>query len=387
MLDREQRKRLPGLLDEAVALPEAERGAFLDRVGADSAELRAELESLIGHAGDDTFLQEPLARAKPPETGWSTGAMATPDRIGDVDVTRCLGVGGMGSVYVGTRSDGVRVAAKVIRTEMATEALLRRFALEQDVLRRLDHPNVARILDVGRTELGLPYFTMEFVDGPSILRFVRDRELGLARRLELVLQACAGVEHAHAMGVLHRDLHPSNILVDTTARPPIVKVIDFGLARCDGLMPIDPRTGEVRRQTPYGAVLGTRGYMSPEQESGDTDAIDERTDVYGLARTLHQLVCGELPAQASGDDVAVRSVSGCFAANAMRAKMSRTQRKEVRTLRAALERGLDDPLARALALRPLDRQPSVSLFADAVHAFVESLADLPDGPPVPSPRP
>jgi serine/threonine protein kinase len=224
-----------------------------------SSALHVPAASLLGSGAD-----EPLA--------------SLPQSIGRYRIVRRLGAGGMGVVYE-CEQPGVerRVAVKLLRAELSSQEMLRRFELETRVLGRLSHVGIARILEAGTADLGRgpqPFFAMELVHGERLLEHVRRRALSLRQRLELFAGICDAVAHAHQKGVIHRDLKPSNILVDHEGQP---KILDFGVARVVDEGPLDSSS-----LTRTGELVGTLAYMSPEQISGDPGAVDTRCDVYAL---------------------------------------------------------------------------------------------------------
>ncbi|HSM61036.1 MAG TPA: serine/threonine-protein kinase [Longimicrobiales bacterium] len=212
--------------------------------------------------------------------------------IGPYRILRVIGEGGMGVVYEAEQCAPVRrrVALKVIKLGMDTAQVVARFEAERQALAVMSHPNIARMLDAGATEEGRPYFVMELVEGEPLTRYCDRNRLTTRERTRLFLQALNAVQHAHVKGVVHRDLKPSNILVDATGGRPIVKIIDFGIAKA-----VDERIMDATRVTRLGQLLGTPAYMSPEQaEQSDMD-IDARTDVYSLGVVLYELLAGSLP--------------------------------------------------------------------------------------------
>jgi tetratricopeptide (TPR) repeat protein len=201
-----------------------------------------------------------------------------------------LGEGGMGVVYEAEQDQPRRmVALKVVREDFVTPELVRRFALESQVLGRLQHPGIAQIFDAGTFEeehATLPYFAMELVKGQPLNEHAKTKALDLRQRLELFSRVCDAVQYAHQQGVIHRDLKPANILVDDSGQP---KVLDFGIAR------ITDADVQATRQTSVGEVIGTLQYMSPEQANGDASSVDGRTDVYSLGVILYELIAERLP--------------------------------------------------------------------------------------------
>lgn len=208
-------------------------------------------------------------------------------QIGPYRLVRILGEGGMGTVWLANQWAPVRreVALKLVREGIVALESLERFELERQVLERLDHPGIARLLDAGRTMEGRPYFVMERVVGGPLTDYCQDRKLGVRERIELFLQIGEAVEYAHQRAVIHRDLKPVNVLVEERPRPR-VRVIDFGIAK----VLIDPLT-DVTELTVAGRQIGTPSYMSPEQACGGT--VDTRSDIYSLGAILFELLTGE----------------------------------------------------------------------------------------------
>lgn len=206
-----------------------------------------------------------------------------------------LGRGGMGVVFLAEQERPIRreVALKVIKLGMDTHEVLARFEQEKNILSVMEHPGIARVLDAGVTSRGRPYFAMDLVEGQPLTMFCNSESLGLQERLQLFLQVCSAVGHAHQKGVIHRDLKPANLLARRTASGAEIKVIDFGIAKALG--------GETPGATLYtrnGEVLGTPDYMSPEQANGQTARTDTRTDVFSLGAVLYELLTGLTPMRA-----------------------------------------------------------------------------------------
>lgn len=202
-----------------------------------------------------------------------------------------LGEGGMGEVWLAEQTEPVRrqVALKVIKPGMGSKQVVARFELERQALALMDHPTIATVLDGGITPDGRPYFAMEYVKGEPITAYCDRQRLSTAERLELFIQVCEGVQHAHQKGIIHRDLKPSNVLVAVQDDSPVPKIIDFGVAKAMG-QPLTDRS----LFTELGVLIGTPEYMSPEQAEMSTD-IDTRTDVYALGVMLYELLTGALP--------------------------------------------------------------------------------------------
>lgn len=235
----------------------------------------------------------------PPPQGIGPGDPLLGRRLGPYLINSHLADGGMGSVYHAVRVDDYRqeVAIKVIKHGVASRELQQRFHNERQVLAALQHPHLARLLDGGATQEGLPYLVMEFVPGLPLHRHCQTHKLNVSARLRLFAGVCAAVHYAHQRGVIHRDLKPGNILVDQLGNP---RVLDFGVARILSRAHQTDSPQAESPQTRQGELLGTVPYMSPEQVSGMTAEVDVRSDVYALGIVLYELLAGRLPYDVRG---------------------------------------------------------------------------------------
>ena len=217
-------------------------------------------------------------------------APGVPESIGHYRILRLVAQGGMGAVYEAEQEKPHRIVAlKVIKPGYADEEMTRRFELESQALGRLHHPGIAQIYEAGSAETPFgvqPYFAMEFIDGVSLVAYANQHKLDTRARLRLLASICDAVHHAHQRGLIHRDLKPTNVIVDASGQP---KILDFGIAR------ITDSDGQATRETNVGQLIGTLSYMSPEQVMADPFEIDIRCDVYALGVILYELLAGELP--------------------------------------------------------------------------------------------
>ena len=285
-------------LDAILNLAPEQRPAYLEQVSAADPELRRELESLIAsheQAGTD-FLNVPPPQAPDP----SAPDDLDPDRrdpmigrrLGTYEIVEQIGAGGMGEVYRAIRADDQyhkQVAIKLVRASQNSDFVIRRFKNERQILASLDHPNIARLLDGGTTEEGIPYFVMELIEGQPITEYCDSRNLPIVERLKLFTAVCSAVQYAHQRLIVHRDIKPGNILVTHEGTP---KLLDFGIAK---IVDADSETGPATL-TIFRAL--TPGYASPEQVKGEP--ITTASDVYSLGVVLYELLTGQHPYSAPG---------------------------------------------------------------------------------------
>ncbi|MHC4439409.1 MAG: serine/threonine protein kinase, partial [Planctomycetota bacterium] len=213
-------------------------------------------------------------------------------QVGRYKLLSVLGEGGMGIVYLAEQQHPIkrRVALKVVKPGMDSKRVIKRFEAERQTLALLDHPNIAHVHDAGTTEAGRPYFVMEYVKGLTITEHCDRHKLTIEDRLNLFLQVCHAVHHAHQKGIIHRDIKPSNILVSLQDNQAVPKIIDFGIAKALA-QPLTEQT----LATEESQLLGTPEYMSPEQADMVNEDIDTRSDIYSLGVLLYVLLTGVLP--------------------------------------------------------------------------------------------
>src|SRR5438552_17870081 len=214
------------------------------------------------------------------------------DRIGGYKLLQQIGEGGCGIVYMAQQEEPVRrqVALKIIKLGMDTRSVIGRFEAERQALALMDHPNIAKVLDAGATDTGRPYFVMELVRGIKITDYCDQNQLPTRERLDLFVQVCHAIQHAHQKGIIHRDLKPSNILVTLHDGVPVPKVIDFGIAKATA-----GRLTDLTVYTELHQFIGTPAYMSPEQAEMSGLDIDTRSDIYSLGVLLYELITGRTP--------------------------------------------------------------------------------------------
>jgi eukaryotic-like serine/threonine-protein kinase len=284
----DQTERVELLFAAALDLKPEERAAYLDAECGGDAELRAAVELLLAaDAEAGSFLKRP-----PLDLPTADASSTSETVIGPYRLLHLLGQGGMGEVWLAEQKYPVRrrVAIKLIKTGMDTHEVVARFASEKQALALMDHPAIAKVFDAGSTAEGRPYFVMEYVSGMPITEYCDRHKLNMRQRLELFIAVCEGVQHAHQKAIIHRDLKPSNILVTEAGGRAVPRIIDFGVAKATSL-----RMDDQTLYTRAGAVIGTLGYISPEQADSGGEDIDTRSDVYSLGVVLYELLSGTLP--------------------------------------------------------------------------------------------
>src|SRR5881296_2297681 len=282
----------------------AERAAFLEAACGGDQSLRWRVEELLREEqAVGGFLEAPaisgvpaaasLASLRPGGTALIVSDTEKPgDRLSHYKLLQQIGEGGCGVVYLAEQETPVRrrVALKVIKLGMDTKNVIARFEAERQALALMDHPNIAKVLEAGATDTGRPYFVMELVRGIKITDYCDQNNLSTRQRLDLFIEVCQAIQHAHQKGIIHRDIKPSNILVTLHDGVPVPKVIDFGIAKAT--------QGELTDKTVYTQLqefIGTPSYMSPEQAEMSGLDIDTRADIYSLGVLLYELLTGKTP--------------------------------------------------------------------------------------------
>jgi non-specific serine/threonine protein kinase/serine/threonine-protein kinase len=282
---KQEWQRIKALFGAALERTPAERAGFLREACGEDESVREEVESLLrAHDSVGGMLEH---SPNPPLP------VAVKTRsIGPYRLLEKIGEGGMGQVWLAEQSAPLqrRVALKLIRWGIHENSLIRRFQAERQSLAVMDHPSIARVFEAGATPEGQPYFVMEYVPGVPITDYCDQNKLKVKERLELFIKVCEGVQHAHQKAIIHRDLKPANILVSDVDAKPVPRIIDFGLAKA-----LDAEAGDQSLFTQTGGLVGTPGYMSPEQCDPAIQDVDTRTDVYSLGVILYLLLTGEQP--------------------------------------------------------------------------------------------
>ena len=357
-------KKIKKVLLEALGLDPRERAAYLERADL-TAEALAEVESLLAFEAEaQDFMSLPAGEFSADlisMTGPSAEALAG-QRVGAYEIVSELGSGGMGAVYLARRADGKfeqRVAVKMLRREFNTERLRRTFNREKEILAALSHPNIARLLDAGTTDDGVPYLVMEYVDGEPIDRFCQSRMLPLNDRLKLFSKVCEAVAFAHRHLVVHRDLKPSNILVNEGGEP---KLLDFGISKL-----LDADEGAAGHATQLGAL--TPQYASPEQVRGEP--VTTATDIYSLGVVLFNLLTENLPYHVAGKTAGevLREITEGEPALPSEATLTPLTM-------SGLKGDLDNIILKALGKEPERRYQTVEQFSADVWRFVDGLPVL-----------
>lgn len=289
VVTRERWKQIEAMFEQAFELPLDQRPAFLQSSCDGDEELRREVQSLLdSHSRAGSFIDRPSLFGASDSCDEREGVVARGQLIGSYRVVEALGHGGMGAVYLGERADAQyqkRVAIKLIKRGMDTDSVIRHFRNERQILANFDHPNIARLLDGGANEKGLPYCVMEYVEGIPIDKYCDAHRRSIRERLKLFREVCAAVSYAHRHGVIHRDIKPSNILISSDGVP---KLLDFGIAKALQQSDGSEATATMTLDRPM-----TPEYASPEQVRGER--VTPATDIYSLGVVLYQLLTGEQP--------------------------------------------------------------------------------------------
>ncbi|HXU34651.1 MAG TPA: serine/threonine-protein kinase [Thermoanaerobaculia bacterium] len=390
ILDADRWRRITELLDAALERPEKERAAWLAAECGEDSDLAEEVSSLLaahGEAGsflepparNEPFGQRPIVSVLPSAAGASAEGWAG-RRVGNYTLVREIGRGGMSVVYLAERADQAyehQVAVKLVYPGLVDPRLAERLVAERHILARLEHPNIARLLDGGTTEDGVPFFVLERIDGLPIDRHCDEQGLSIPERIRLFRTVCAAVAHAHRNLVVHRDLKPSNILVGADGAP---KLLDFGIAKV-----LSPNELDEEGARTISPAL-TPSYASPEQLRGDP--VTTATDIYSLGVVLYRLLTGALPRTSPTWPTTSVSASGEVDPSSRRSRrIEPTLRgatltpEEIARRRATTPRGLvrqlagdlDNILQKALRPEPERRYASAERLGEDLRRYLEHL--------------
>lgn len=353
---------LPDGMHESRAMPSDGSGSPASVGGIPGSATMAELDALLARAATEV------------QRGMEEGVA----RIGRYTLVTAVGEGGFGTVWLASQEEPVRrlVALKLLRRDPNSRMVMARFQNERQTLARMDHPNVATVLDAGVTDDGRPWFAMPFIDGLPINVLCDEQRLRPRQRVQLFAAVCDGVQHAHQKGVIHRDLKPGNILVTRDAERPVPKVIDFGVAKA-----VDPSDAASLR-TAEGQRLGTPQYMPPEQWMHGAGIADARSDVYALGAVLGELLVGGPPTRLPRTPLEVPEVVPPLAwlaevgarDPAAVAATAAARGMTVDELTEAVRGDLDAIVRRATASHPDDRYPTAAALADDLRRWLEGRA-------------
>lgn len=339
--------KINDIFNDAADLNLAERAEFLDK-NCESDEIRREVEKLLAaEDASEKFLEKPALEFS---------ALKKPEKIGNYHIIKEIGKGGMGTVYLAERKDlKKRVALKVIKKGLDSEDILRRFRHEREILAALEHPNIARLLDGGATDDGLPFYVMEYIEGATIDEFCKNKSTD--EILSLFRQICKAVSFAHQRLIVHRDLKPSNIIVDAEGT---AKLLDFGIAK------LLTEESFNRKGTATALGMMTPNYASPEQIRGET--VTTATDIYSLGVILYELLTGILPHDFEG-----KTLDKIFEIinETETTKPSENPQSTVRSSR--LKGDLDNIVLKALKKEPERRYQSVKDFSEDIRRYLEGL--------------
>src|SRR5213080_3410689 len=364
----ERWKRVDAVFEQALELPQDQRAAFLQENCNSDAEVRREVESLLNsHERAGNFIDQPSLFFADDTLRDNGSTLQAAELIGSYRIVRELGRGGMGAVYLAERADEQykkRVAIKLIKRGMDTDAVLRHFRNERQILANFDHPNIARLFDGATTDDGLPYFVMEYIEGLPINEYCAAHKISLIERLKLFREVCAAVSYAHRHTVIHRDIKMSNILVTSEGIP---KLLDFGIAKI-----LTPGAGAEALMTMTSLRPMTPEYASPEQVRGEP--VTTASDVYSLGVVLYELLTGRSPYRLTTHSP--REVERAITEQEpMRPStatgLHRNQHSELSN-RKLLRGDLDNILLMALRKEPARRYQTVDQFAEDIRRHLES---------------
>lgn len=386
-MDQQQWKRINNIVDTALELTKEERDTYIQEQCKGDKQLIEKITTFIeaieqsdteGFLEDLSNYQQQLAQDILNEDIQKKDAALIGTTIDSYEVIDLIGHGGMGSVFLAKRADDTyeqQVAFKVLRRGLHTPSNVARFKRERQILAKLNHPNIAQLLDGGLTPEGLPYLVMEYVEGKSLYEYCNQHSFSIEERIQLLRSICRAVQHAHKNAIIHRDLKPSNILVTEEGE---VKILDFGIAKL--LEPEDPEQPLYQTQT--GARLLTFSYASPEQIENGT--ITTATDIYTLGIVFHELLCGAHPFDLEGKKLTeienvIRTKSPSTPCKRflqlpddIRQKEAKYRHTNPTSLSQKLKGDLDAIVQKALRKEPEERYDSIEQFLEDLRRYKQS---------------
>lgn len=359
------------ILHDVLRIEPSRRGEFLEKTGT-TAEIRREVESLLAcEIESANFMSLPITDFSKDFAGDGGGSEISliGQRIGIYEIAREIGFGGMGAVYLATRADGKfeqEVAIKMLKREFNVEKIRQTFQREKEILARLSHQNIARLLDAGTTADGIPYLVMEYVEGVPIDKFCEQHNLPLKARLKLFNRVCEAVSFAHRNLIVHRDLKPSNILVGNAGEP---KLLDFGISKL-----LDAENSEDKQMTLLGAM--TPEYASPEQIRGES--VTTATDIYSLGVILFKILTGKFPYDFSGktNGNLLREITNTEPALPSETILTNKFEEAKTIFSSHLKGDVDNIILKSLCKNPEHRYTTVEQFSADIWRFVDGLPVL-----------
>lgn len=375
-MNPERWQKIKNILEDALETPTSERSFFLDDSCNGDADLRGEVEKLLAfEIPENDPLEQAAFAVVSEESAFNGNNNLIGKNIGNYKIIGELGAGGMGSVYLAERADGEfsqKAALKLIKRGMDSDAILKRFYNERQILASLEHPNIAHLIDGGTTDDGLPYFVMEYVEGNTILDYAAHENLDLEQRLKLFRKVCAAVSFAHQNLVIHRDLKPSNILVTKDGE---VKLLDFGIAKL-----LKNNVNGLKTETQI--QVFTPEYASPEQVRGEQ--LTTASDVYSLGVILYELLTEDRPYKTESKNIGeiikavcetdpVRPSSIVSRPWSVEKDNCLNENKGQKTNPKLLKGDLDNIILKALRKEPERRYSSVEQFSEDIRRHLEGL--------------
>ncbi|CAN5740882.1 hypothetical protein BH20ACI4_BH20ACI4_26180 [soil metagenome] len=359
-MEQQDWQKIKEVFNEAVELSSADREKLLHRKFNGNEEMRREVKKMLAFADEETSTDTLEKNAF--EIFSNGNHTKIPEQIGDYKIESEIGCGGMGAVYKAVRENEnftQRAALKIIKRGMDTDAIVSRFRHEQKILASLEHPNIARFLDGGMTDEGLPFYAMEFVEGEFIDDYCKEKNLNIKEKLELFREVCAAVQYAHQNLVIHRDLKPRNILVTKDGTP---KLLDFGIGKI-----LTSETEEIGTATQFGMM--TPAYASPEQIRGER--IGTTSDIYSLGVILFELLTGEKPYKINSKSQ-IEIERAILETEPNKPSAVQSSKRKVQNLES-LDKDVDNIILKALRKNPNERYSSVQEFAEDIRRHLVGL--------------